>query len=194
VTDRHNRRQLALMNPLLIAVTMAIVFPAVARAQSSVATDVTKAEIDVVYESLGRSIDKQIEVVDIGEGTNVAVGILERAALESEGQVGAIVRHDVTEVYYILEGGGTLVTGGPLEHTQEFPPDSAAVTELIGPSGRGTLQGGVSREVSAGDVVVIPGGVPHGFSRVPDLIQHLSIRVDPDQVLPAGAVNPVIKK
>ena len=37
-------------------------------------------------------------------------------------------------------------------------------------------------------------GVPHGFSRVPDRIQYLSIRVDPDQVLPAGAVNPVIKK
>ncbi len=182
------------MNPLLIVVTVAIVFPAVARAQSRVATDVTKAEIDAVYESLGRSIDKQIKVVDIGKSTNVAVGILERGALESEGQVGAIVHHDVTEVYYILEGGGTLVTGGPLENTQEFPPDSAAVTELIGPSGRGTFQGGVSREVLAGDVVVIPGGVPHGFSRIPDRIKYLSIRVDPDQVLPAGYVNPVIEK
>ena len=41
-------------------VTMAIVFAAVAHAQSTVATDVTKAEIEAVYESLGRSIDKQI--------------------------------------------------------------------------------------------------------------------------------------
>ena len=183
-----------MLNRVLGMVTMVTMFPAVALAQSSVATDVTRAEIDAVYETLGGSIDKQIKVVDVGKSTNVAVGILERGALETEGQVGAIVHHDVTEVYYILEGGGTLVTGGPLEDTAEFPSDSVAVTELIGPSGRGTFQGGVSREVSAGDVVVIPGGVPHGFSRIPDRIKYLSIRGDPDQVLPAGYVNPVIEK
>ena len=181
------------MNPLLVVVTMVAWFPAAAVAQS-VATDMTRAEIEAVYETLGNSIDKQIKVVDIGMNTNVAVGILERGALETEGQVGAIVHHDVTEVYYILEGGGTLVTGGPLEDTQEFPSDSLSVIELIGPSGRGTFQDGVSREVSVGDIVVIPGGVPHGFSRIPDRIKYLSIRVDPGQVLPAGYVNPVIEK
>ena len=175
-------------------VTMVIVFAAVAHAQSTVATDVTKAEIEAVYESLGRSIDKQIKVVDIGKDTNVAIGILERGARERQGDVGAIVHHDVTEVYYVLEGGGTLVTGGPLENTREFPPDSAAVKELIGPSGGGTFVAGVSRDVSEGDIVVIPGGVPHGFSRIPDRVKYLSIRIDPDQVLPDGYVSPVLDK
>ena len=183
-----------MLNRALGMVTMVAMFPAVALAQSSVATDVTRVETEAVYEALGDSIDKQIKVVDVGKNTNVAVGILERGALETEGQGGAIVHHDVTEVYYILEGGGTLVTGGPLENTQEFPSDSPAVIELIGPSGRGTYQAGVSREVSAGDIVVIPGGVPHGFSRIPDRIKYLSIRVDPDQVLPTGYVNPVIQR
>ena len=104
------------------------------------------------------------------------------------------MHHDVTEVYYILAGGGTLVTGGPLENTREFPSDSNAVMELIGPSGGGTFLEGVSREVSEGDVVVIPGGVPHGFSRIPDRVKYLSIRIDPDQVLPAGYVSPVLEK
>ena len=101
----------------LLSAFVFVVVPA-AHGQSTVATDVTKAEIEAVYESLGQSIDKQIRVVDIGKDTNVAVGILERSALERQGAVGAIVHHDVTEVYYILEGGGTLVTGGPLEYTR----------------------------------------------------------------------------
>jgi mannose-6-phosphate isomerase-like protein (cupin superfamily) len=177
----------------LLSAFVFVVVPA-AHGQSTVATDVTRAEIEAVYESLGQSIDKQIKVVDIGKDTNVAVGILERSALERQGAVGAIVHHDVTEVYYILEGGGTLVTGGPLENTREFPPDSAAVRELIGPSGGGTFLAGERREVSEGDIVVIPGGVPHGFSRIPDRVKYLSIRIDPDQVLPAGYVSPVLDK
>jgi len=183
-----------MLNRALGMVALVGVFPVVASAQQTGATDITKAEIEAVYATLGQSIDKQIRVVDIGKDTNVAVGILERGALETEGAVGAIVHHDVTEVYYILEGGGTLVTGGPLSDTREIPPDSGAVKELIGPSGQGVFQAGVSREVSAGDVVVIPGGVPHGFSHIPDRVKYLSIRVDPDQVLPAGYVNEVIAK
>lgn len=177
----------AVMTPLLLC-------PIAATAQSDVATDVTKAEIETVYDSLGDSIDKQIKVVDIGQDTNVAIGILERGTLAEQAEVGAIVHHDVTEVYYILAGGGTLVTGGPLENTREFPADNTSVLELIGPSGGGTFLAGESREVSAGDMVVIPGGVPHGFSHIPDRVKYLSIRVDPDQVLPAGYVNPVLAK
>ena len=135
-------------------------------------------------------------MVDIGKDTNVAIGILERGTLARQAEVGAIVHHDVTEVYYILAGGGTLVTGGPLENTREFPSDSTAVKELIGPSAGGTFQDGVSREVFAGDLVVIPGGVPHGFSHIPDRVKYLSVRVDSEQVLvlPAGYVNPVLER
>lgn len=174
--------------------TMVMVFATAAHGQSQGATDVTKAEIDAVYESLGQGIDKQIKVIDIGKDTNVAIGILERGVLESQEEVGGIVHHDVTEVYYILSGGGTLVTGGPLENMREFPRNSAALMELVGPTGSGTFQAGVSREVSEGDIVVIPGGVPHGFSRIPDRVKYLSIRIDPDQVLPAGWVSPVLDR
>ncbi len=172
---------------------MVVVFTTVAHAQSRGATDVTKAEIEAVYESMGQSIDKQIKVVDIGKDTNVGIGILERGVLASQEEVSAIVHHDVTEVYYILSGGGTLVTGGPVENMQEFP-GSTALMELVGPTGGGTFQDGVSREVSEGDIVVIPGGVAHGFSRIPDRVKYLSIRIDPDQFLPAGWVSPELGK
>ena len=93
------------MKRLCLLLAFVFVVVSAAHAQSTVATDVTQAEIEAVYESLGQSIDKQIKVVDIGKDTNVAVGILERSALGRQGDVGAIVHHDVTEVYYILEGG-----------------------------------------------------------------------------------------
>jgi hypothetical protein len=38
--------------------------------------------------------------------------------------------------------------------------------------------------------VVIPAGVPHGFRHIQEQITYLSIRVDPDQVLPTDYVHP----
>jgi quercetin dioxygenase-like cupin family protein len=46
--------------------------------------------------------------------------------------------------------------------------------------------------ISEGDVVVIPAGVAHGFSKILDQVTYLSIRVDADQVLPAGYKHPLI--
>ena len=53
------------------------IFPAVTSAQQKFAADITREDIDTVLESMGRSIDRQLKVVDIGIG-NVAVGILHR--------------------------------------------------------------------------------------------------------------------
>src|SRR6266851_8443996 len=54
--------------------------------------------------------DQQIRVVDVGK-YNVAIGVVYRSAKA----VQAAVEHDqVTEVYTIMEGSGTLVTGGTL--------------------------------------------------------------------------------
>ena len=48
--------------------------------------------------------------------------------------------------------------------------------------------------VAPGDVVIIPAGVPHGFTDVKEQVTYLSIRPDPDRVLPAGYVHPAIRK
>ena len=47
------------------------------------ATDVTRAEIEAVRTAPVGGVDRQIKVVDIGQGTNVGVGILHRDALSS---------------------------------------------------------------------------------------------------------------
>lgn len=158
------------------------------------ATDVTKAEIRKVWDALDGSIDQQIKIIDIGGGNNVAVGVLERGATSTEGNtIRGLVHHKVTEIYYILEGSGTLVTGGTLEEARELAADNRAVVELVGPSLSGTSRGGRRRVVSAGDIVVIPAGVFHGFSRIDDHVTYLSLRVDPEHVLPTGYVHPLLQ-
>ncbi len=60
----------------------------------------------------------------------------------------------------------------------------------------GVVGGAVDRcgQVAAGDVVVIPAGVLHGWVEIPEQVRYLSIRPDPDRVLPAGYVNPAITR
>jgi mannose-6-phosphate isomerase-like protein (cupin superfamily) len=124
--------------------------------------------------------DQQIRVVDAG-GYHVGVGVLHRP----EGAVqNAIEHHDVTEVYYVLEGAGTLMTGGSLVGGAELASDNPIVRELVGPSASAkAIQGGESRRITVGDVVIIPAGVPHWLGRVEGTIRYLVVRMDPQRRL-----------
>ncbi len=157
-----------------------------------VATDITAEEIQAVFETIGNQIDLQIKVAAISQG-NVAVGVLHRDRLEDTGgPPTGLVHREVSEVYYMLSGSGTLVTGGTMSVGQEFPAGTVVVDLLIGPSFRASSEGGRAREISEGDVVIIPAGVFHAWSEIPDHVTYLSIRPDPHGALPAGYVNPVI--
>lgn len=171
---------------------LVLLIPAAAGAQAS-ATYITQADIDTVLAAPDQGIDRQIGVMDIGSA-NVAVGILHRDATASGDGVSGIIHSQVTEVYYIVSGGGTLVTGGTLIDPEPRAADSLSVTVLVGRSDAGIGRGGESRRVSAGDIVVIPAGVFHGFSQIEDHVTYLSIRPDPDKVLPAGYVNPALRR
>lgn len=173
--------------------------PAVAIAQAdrasspTLATDITAAEIQTVLKSPTGGVDRQIKVVDIGK-YNVGVGVLHRGATKAGARVAAINHEHVTEVYYILSGGGTLVTGGTVTGVKPLPSDGELVKVAVGPSNSGTfVQPAQSRTVGPGDVVIIPRGVYHGFSEVPDHVDYLSVRPDAEHVLPAGYVHPLLK-
>src|SRR5580700_5219225 len=71
------------------------------------------------------------------------------------------------------------LAGGTLVNARE-----TASSLTIGPGWSGTgIQGGESRRVAAGDVVFIPAGTPHMFSRLDGTIRYLTYRVDPARVL-----------
>ena len=98
-----------------------------------------------------------------------------------------------TEGYYIISGAGTMVTGGRIVNGRKSAADAAVTTTLNGPSCSGSIMGPdvVTRDVKVGDIIVIPAGVPHGWSTIPDHVDYLSFRPS-QRVLTAGYVHPSI--
>jgi mannose-6-phosphate isomerase-like protein (cupin superfamily) len=96
------------------------------------------------------------------------------------------VHFKVSEIYHVMDGAGTLVTGGTMVNAKTRPPDSTSVKLEDGPGASGTsILGGVSRRIKAGDVVIIPAGVPHWFSAIDGSITYVVMRVDPGRLLAA---------
>jgi mannose-6-phosphate isomerase-like protein (cupin superfamily) len=124
--------------------------------------------------------DQAIRTITVGN-LNVGLGVVHRSAKAAQT---SIMHDELTEIYHVLSGSGTLVTGGSLVKAERFPADSATVKDLAGPSWRGTvLENGVSRKVKAGDVVIIPAGSGHWFSQIEGAIDYEVMRVDPGKLL-----------
>ena len=119
----------------------------------------------------------------------------EMATLPADATPGGIYHDSQTEGYYIVSGGGTLVTGGRIVNGNKSGPESAVTKELNGPSCSGAIEGNIVRRVvKTGDIIIIPTGVGHGWSQITDHVTYLSVRPDPDRVLPAGYVYPLLLK
>jgi len=114
----------------------------------------------------------------------------------TDGAPGGIAHDGQTETYIITSGTGTLITGGHIVNGRKSPPDSEVTKVLNGPSCSGMIAGAdvVKRKVKTGDIVIIPAGVPHGWTDIIDHVDYLSIRPDPERVLSAGYVNPALQK
>ncbi len=128
------------------------------------------------------SADQQVRSVDIGK-VQVQVAISHRGRLEEPGRV---AEHDlVTEVYYVISGSATNVTGSDLVGAVARPPNNRAVQFLNGPGHNAReIRNGTTHELSAGDILVIPAGTGHQFTRIDDHIRYVMIRIDPDKVVP----------
>jgi mannose-6-phosphate isomerase-like protein (cupin superfamily) len=75
---------------------------------------------------------------------------------------GAIVHQRGTELHFITEGAGTIVTGGIVVRPTE--------------GGRATIEQGQALRVSKGDAILIPEGTPHWYSEVEGAITYLEVR------------------
>jgi mannose-6-phosphate isomerase-like protein (cupin superfamily) len=156
------------------------------------AFDITKADVDLLLKDHPGG-DKQIRVVDMGK-YNMGVGVIYRGPTNDKaGDPIHVLYHDYTaETYIITSGSGILTTGGVIEKKQA----GAGVPNVMnGPGGGGIAgRGAYSRKVQAGDIIIIPTGVAHGWSQITDHVTYLSVRPDPDRVLPAGWVYPTLLK
>jgi hypothetical protein len=156
------------------------------------ATDVSSGEIQSLVQKTAAALvsDQALRVVSINGEYNVGVGVVHRAKTAGRDAPSGIEHSQITEIYHVMEGNATLVTGGTMENLTEVPPDSPIVAVLNGPSTRGgPIRNGVSRKIGSGDVIIIPPNTPHWFSEITsDQIVYLVVRVDPHKVLPAGYV------
>jgi mannose-6-phosphate isomerase-like protein (cupin superfamily) len=154
------------------------------------ATDISKAEVEATVQKTASApvSDQAIRVVSINGEYNVGVGVVHRAKTNGPSTGGSVEHSQITEVYHVIEGNATLVTGGTIDNARESGPDSPVVKVLNGPSTQGgVVKDGVSRKVGPGDVVIIPPNTPHWFSEITsDQIVYLVVRMDPHKVLPAG--------
>ena len=127
--------------------------------------------------------DQQVRQVDIGKA-NVGVAVVYRGKINDPNA--NVAEHDlVSEVYHVIDGAATLVLGPDLVGKQRRPATETTVRLLNGPGNNASaIRNGATYQLKAGDVVVIPAGTGHQFTKIDDHITYLMVRVDPDKVTP----------
>jgi mannose-6-phosphate isomerase-like protein (cupin superfamily) len=73
-----------------------------------------------------------------------------------------------TDVIYVVDGEATFVTGGSM-----IGGKTTRVGQMMGSD----MQGGETRHLSKGDVIVVPAGMPHWFKEVPSSISYYVVKV-----------------
>lgn len=211
------------VNVLVIASVLSPLpaFAQAGKTAPTTATYIMKEDIDKVSatEQSRATRDENVKIVDLGY-EHFAVGIVHRGstrtpapAAPADGGGGAAVQaqpcgramatlpaggtpggitHDLqTEGYLIISGGGTMFTDGYIvngRHNDQNPQGGPN-----GPTCGGMAYDVKNVTVKVGDVVIVPPGVVHGWSDIPDHVDYLSFR--PSQnLLQAGWVNPTIAK
>jgi len=113
-----------------------------------------KSELDKSVSALGIVAGQAATVVETGTGQIVV-------RRRQDGPNNASVHDDLTEIYNIVSGSGTFVTGGAFKSAQDRTAG---------------ISGGQSRHLQAGDFVVLPPGTPHWFSKIDGSITYVETR------------------
>ena len=115
-----------------------------------------KSALDRSQSPLGVVAGQATSVVETATGQIVV-------RRRQDGPNNASVHDDLTEIYNIVNGSGTFVTGGAF---------ASASDRTAG------ISGGVSRHIAAGDFVVLPPGTPHWFSKIDGSITYVETRLN----------------
>jgi len=129
-------------------------------------------------------VDQQVRDIDIGK-SHIGIGMVYRGKLD-KAAADSVAEHDqVSEVYHIISGTATLVLGPDITNRQRRPATQRTVVEFNGPGNNGSeIRNGLTVQLKPGDVVVIPAGTGHLFTKIDDHINYLMVRIDPDKVTP----------
>jgi mannose-6-phosphate isomerase-like protein (cupin superfamily) len=78
------------------------------------------------------------------------------------------VHEKETDIFYIVDGEATFVTGGKMINGKQSKPD-----QWLGES----IEGGEVHHLAKGDVITIPAGTPHWFKEVPRSVNYYMVKV-----------------
>ena len=77
--------------------------------------------------------------------------------------------HDAeTDIIYVLQGSATFVTGGTVVDGRTTAPGETR--------GAG-IEGGETRQIAQGDVIIVPKGTPHWFKKVDGILNYYVVKV-----------------
>jgi mannose-6-phosphate isomerase-like protein (cupin superfamily) len=141
--------------------------------QAASATIVSADEIAATLKQsiANNTVDQPIKLADLPGGHKASVALLRRTKPETS----ALIHDYVTEIYQIVEGSGTMVSGGTLMD----PKESDLTRVNAGMSHTGMHHGGDSRKVKPKDVIIVPAGMAHRFSELDGPIVYLVYRFEP---------------
>jgi uncharacterized protein GlcG (DUF336 family)/mannose-6-phosphate isomerase-like protein (cupin superfamily) len=77
------------------------------------------------------------------------------------------VHEQDADIIYVLEGTATLVTGGEVVSPKTIAPGEIRGTDV---------KGGETRQISKGDVIIVPAGTPHWFKEVPGPLNYYVVK------------------
>lgn len=179
---RHSKMRMSLLSGLTVLALSAQ--QPTCRNCSSVY--VRKAELQAYTDRAiaNHLIDQQVRSVDLGK-TQLGLGVVYRGKLDQP-EANSVAEHDlISEVYYIIEGSATIVTGPDIVGMKRRPATSTTVKEYNGPGNDGaSIRNGVTHHLVVGDALIVPAGTGHQFIKIDDHIRYLMVRVDPDKAVP----------
>ena len=123
--------------------------------------------------------DDSVRVVDTGDSNLGVFFIHLNPGQPPQEPVQLMSHNEVTEVYYVLKGEGTLYHGGTIEN-----PSPRDLATTGGPSKGGPGKGTVIQTVGPGDVFIVPANTPHqvNLGAKTEMV-YFVVRIDPKKHL-----------